>query len=123
MEELRENSLSGPSQMDPAALAALYEAQQLEGRDVYDVNGDRLGKVTRCFAEDQTLVRCDITLTNTARDLFEADRDVAQVPPAWIASVDDEGIRLRKSGDDLLHPEKAGASFNDGAKGFPRKVR
>ena len=123
MEELRDNGLSGPSQQDPAASAALWEAGQLEGKSVVDANGDELSHLTRCCFEDEAMTRCDVTLTNEARDVFEAQgRSVVEVPPVWIARVDDESVRLRKTGDEILHPDKARA-YNDGARDLPRKVR
>jgi sporulation protein YlmC with PRC-barrel domain len=122
MEELREDSLSALSRDDPAMLAALREAQELEGKDVYDVNGERIGRITRCFGEEGALVKCDVTLTNRARDEFRTPADVAEVPADWIARVEEEAVRLRKSGDELLHPERLPPP-NEGAKELPRKIR
>lgn len=121
------DGLSGLSQMDPATLAAWHEANDLKGRDVYDVNGIRLGKVKRAFAEEGSLLRFDVTLTDNARVMMEAPQDVAGIPPQWVARVDDAGVRLRKAAEEILHPDapfptKAEADAR-GAKGEPRKNR
>jgi sporulation protein YlmC with PRC-barrel domain len=122
MEELRDDSLSGLSRGDPATWAALHDAEELEGKDVYDVNGERLGRITRCFAEESALVRCDVTLTEHARDEFGTPADVAAVPADWIARVEDDAVRLSHSGQELLRPDRPPA-VNTGAREPPRKVR
>lgn len=36
--------------------------ESLEGKDVVDVNGVRLGRITRSFAEEGRIARIDVTL-------------------------------------------------------------
>lgn len=128
MEEMNRDGISGRSQMDAATLAAWHEANDLKGRDVYDVNGIRLGKVTRAFAEEGALLRFDVTLTDNARSMMEAPQDVAGIPPQWVARVDGDGdVRLRKAAEEVLHPDAplpTSAEKDDrGAGGKPKKVR
>lgn len=127
MEEMTRDGLSGLSQTDAATLAAWHEANDLKGRDVYDVNGVRLGKVKRAFAEEGTLLRFDVTLTDNARTMMEAPQDVAGIPPQWVARVGEDGVRLRKAAEEVLHPDApfpANAEADaSGAKGQPRKIR
>lgn len=126
-EELKPDGLGFIASQDPSTLAAWQESRDLVERDVYDVNGRKLGRVSRCFAEEGALLRCDVTLTPNARQLFQADQDVAGVPATWIAGVDERGVRLRKAAEEILHPEDprpADASGDlRGAAGFPRKNR
>ena len=127
MEEMTRDGISGLSQMDAATLAAWHQANDLKGRDVYDVNGLRLGKVTRAFAEEGALLRFDVTLSENARTMMDAPQDVAGIPPQWVARVGDDGVRLRKAAEEVLHPDaplppNASADAR-GAKGQPRKVR
>lgn len=127
MEEMNRDGLSGLSQMDAATLAAWHEANDLKGRDVFDVNGLRLGKVTRAFAEEGALLRFDVTLSENARTMMEAPQDVAGIPPQWVAGVGDDGVRLRKAAEEVLHPDAPlppNAEMDArGAKGRPRKIR
>lgn len=126
MEELRPDSLSPDSRNDPATLAAWAQATTLEGRPVFDVNGLRLGRVTKCFAEEGVLARCDLTLSANAKGILGVETDVAPVPTTWISRVDDEGIRLLKAGEQVVRPDDPrplGAEHDEGAKGKPRKVR
>lgn len=126
-EELNPDGLGFAASRDPATLAAWAESRDLMDREVFDVNGTKLGTVSRCFAEEGALVRCDVTLTPNARQLFQTQNPVAGVPATWIAGVDDGGVRLRKAAEELLHPEDprpAGASDDlRGAKELPRKNR
>lgn len=125
-EELKPDGLSFVASQDPATLAAWQQANDLRDKEVYDVNGAKLGKVTRCFAEEGALVRCDVTLTNNARQLFQAETDVAGVPATWIARVDEGSVRLRKAAEEILHPQDPRplhAEEDRGAPGFPRKER
>lgn len=126
-EELKPDGLGFTASQDPATLAAWQESRDLVERDVYDVNGQKLGKVSRCFAEEGALLRCDVTLTPNARQLFEAGQTVAGVPATWIAGVDERGVRLRKAAEEILHPDDprpAGASHDlRGAQDLPRKNR
>lgn len=124
-EELNPNGLGYMASRDPATLAAWQRATDLVDRDVYDIHGRKLGRVTRCFAEEGELFRCDVTLTDNAKSLFRPGRDVAGVPATWIARVDHEGVRLRKAGEEVLHPENPAfmAAEDRGAPGFPRKNR
>lgn len=127
MEEMTRDGISGLSQVDASTLAAWHEANDLKGRDVYDVNGIRLGKVTTAFAEEGALLRFDVTLSDNARTMMEAPQDVAGIPPQWVARVDESGVRLRKAAEEVLHPDAplpANAEEDArGAKGKPRKVR
>lgn len=125
-EELKPDGLGFLAGQDPATLAAWQEARDLQDKEVYDVNGARLGRVTRCFAEEGALSRCDVTLTNAAKQMFHADQDVAGIPARWIASVEDEKVRLRKAGEEILHPQDPrplGAEEDRGAPELPRKNR
>jgi hypothetical protein len=126
-EEMKPDGLGFALSRDPATLAAWQESRDLVERDVYDVNGTKLGTITRCFAEEGALTRCDVTLTPTARQVFGVDQAVAGVPAAWIAAVDGRGVRLRKAGEEVLHPEDPrplGASRDlRGAPELPRKNR
>ena len=128
-EELKPDGLSHMASQDPATLGAWAEAEALKGKEVVDVNGARLGKVTRCFAEEGALTRCDVTLTGTAKRIFQVDRDVAAIPSLWIADVKEDEVRLRKAAEEILRPEDpAGVRASDevnlsGARGLPRKNR
>lgn len=128
-EELKPDGLGFMAAQDPATLAAWAEAESLKGKEVIDVKGARLGKVTRCFAEEGALVRCDVTLTNSAKQIFRAEKDVAGIPSAWIARVEGEEVRLRKAAEEVLHPEDPGKALHgdernlSGAPGLPRKNR
>lgn len=125
MEELNPDSLSDAAARDPAMLAAFQQAKDLEDRDVFDVNGQRLGRVTRAFAEEGSLARLDVTLSENARGAFDATQDVVGVPPQWVGRVTEDGIHLRKAAQEVVHPEgevRAGDA-KVGAKDLPRKVR
>ena len=126
-EELKPDGLSDLSLRDPAMLAAWQESTDLVDRDVYDVNGAKLGRVSRCFAEEGALTRCDVTLTPNAQQLFESGQRVAGVPATWISGVDERGVRLRKAAEEILHPDDprpANASDDlRGARELPRKNR
>lgn len=127
VEELNPNSISGLGRDDPATLAAWAESTQLVDKTVIDVNGQELGRVTRCFAEEGALVRCDVTLSKNAKGIFNAQNDVAGVPATWISQVTDDQVRLRRAAEEILRPEDprpahASDDFR-GAQGFPRKNR
>lgn len=122
MEELNPDSLHQPP--DAATLAALAQAKDLEARDVFDVNGLRLGRVTRGFAEEGALVRLDVALSGNAKGIEGATQDVVGVPSDWIGHVEDDGIHLRMAAEELLarevlDPDQAKV----GARELPRKVR
>lgn len=126
MEELHRDSLSGLDRGDAATLAAWGSAASLEGKDVVDVNGLRLGRVTRSFAEEGLLARLDVTIDGTAQKIADAAQRVAGIPPHWIARVDDDGIHLLKAAEQVLRPDDPrplGAEEDRGAKGPPRKNR
>lgn len=127
MEEMTRDGISGLSQMDGATLAAWHEANDLKGRDVYDVNGLRLGRVATAFAEEGALLRFDVTLSENARTLMGAPQDVAGIPPQWVARVGEDGVRLRKAAEEVLHPDAPLPPDAEpdarGAKGQPRKIR
>lgn len=126
MVELNEDGL-GPLETDPATLAALHEANTLEGREVFDVNGLRLGRVTRAFAEEGALTRVDVSLLDNVREMLITEEGSAAVPPHWIAHVGDDGVRLRKAAEEIVHPEDprppGSSAKKAGAKGLPRKIR
>lgn len=128
-EELKPDGLSYVAAQDPATLAAWAEAEALKGKEVVDVNGARLGKVTRCFAEEGALTRCDVTLTNAAKRMFHAQTDVAGIPSLWIVKVEGDEVRLRKAAEEILHPNDPGAPRGGdeknlgGAPELPRKNR
>lgn len=127
-EELHRDSLSDRARRDPATLAAWERAAELEDKDVYDVNGRLVGRVTRCFAEGGTLTRCDVTLSENAKGVFGVgDREVAGVPATWIARVKGDRVELDRAGEQLLRPEDPrplGASDDlRGAPELPRKER
>ena len=127
-EEMKPDGLSHLASQDPATLAAWAEAEALKGKEVIDVNGARLGKVTRCFAEEGALTRCDVTLTNTAKQMFRAENDVAGIPSLWIANVEGDEVRLRKAAEEILHPDDPVMRASDevnlgGARELPRKNR
>jgi hypothetical protein len=145
MYELRPESLSDEALRDPATLAALQDANRLEGRDVFDVNGQRLGRATRAFAEEGALARVDVTqprrggrlrrqgalarvdvtLSENARGVFDAPQDVVGVPSLWIGRVEADGIHLRKAAQEIVHPEGEirPGDAKVGAKELPRKIR
>jgi hypothetical protein len=127
MPDLARDGLGGLDRLDPATLAAWAEARGLEDKRVTDVNGLALGRITRCVEEDGALVRCDVTLTGAAKRVLAAPQDVVGVPTDWIAVVDDDGVRLRKAGEELVRPEDprpVGAEADErGAPELPRKNR
>lgn len=69
-EELREDSLAAQSRDDATTLAAWRQSMDLMDRVVEDVNGARLGRVTKCFAEEGTLMRCEVSLDANAKGVF-----------------------------------------------------
>ena len=87
MKELTEYGLGGLDQIDPRYLAAWQQASELVDKEVVDVNGAQLGRLTRCFADEEggSLARCDVTLSPQAKRLLGVERDVAGVPAGWIA--------------------------------------
>jgi len=105
---------------DPATLAAMARAMEIEDKPVVDVNGVAVGRVTRSFAESGMLLRADVTLDRALRERLAAPQDVVGVPAAWIASVEDE-VRLSHAAEELLdaHPD----TDDGGAPELPRKVR
>lgn len=119
--------LSDRSQHDPSMLAAAWEGADIKGKDVVDVNGQKLGRVASAFAEDGALARFDVHLTDQARRLFIDTREVVGVPADAIASVDEQAVKLRQAGEALLHPEDARSLHSSrderGAPDLPRKVR
>lgn len=127
MEELRPDSLSDDSRRDPAMLAAWAEGERLLGSEVYDVNGQRLGRVTRCFAEEGALLRCDVSLSPNAQGILGETRATAGVSPDWIARVEEGKVYLNKAGEQLVRPDDPrglGASPDErGAPELPRKNR
>lgn len=126
-EELNQDGLSGRAQMDAATLAAWQEATDLKDRDVFDVNGQRLGRVTRAFAEEGTLLRFDVTLSPNAQTLFNAPSNVAGIPSDAVARVEEDGIHLMQAAEQILHPDAplpANAEPDTrGAQELPRKNR
>lgn len=120
--------LSGQAGEDPAMVAASWQGQDLKDKWVVDVNGQRLGRVARAFAEEGALTRFDVHLSNQARQVFGAgDRDVAGVPADAIARVEGDEVRLMQAAEQILHPEDARpthASLDQrGAQELPRKNR
>lgn len=119
--------LSGIHGRDPATLAAVEEGLLLKDKDVYDVNGLRLGRVTRAFAEDGALFRFDVKLSNQARRLFGAEQEIAGVPAVVVAEVDGDAVRLSEAGEQILHPEDPrsidATRDKRGARELPRKNR
>lgn len=128
MEELDLNAPGGAARDDPAMLAAWAQADQLRDHEVVDVNGHKLGRVTRCFAEEGTLVRFDVTLSENAKGILGTQRDVASIPPIAIADVDETTVRLSEAAEQILDPEDprpahAHDTGRGGAMDQPRKVR
>lgn len=124
MKEMKPDGLSDASRRDPAMLAAMAQAQQLQDKDVFDVNGIKLGRVTRALAEEGALLRLDVTLTPNARGILDAPQDVVGIPTAWIAGLKGHDIHLRKAGEEIVHPEEMDPHQRKvGAKDLPRKVR
>jgi hypothetical protein len=123
MVELNADGL-GALETDAATLAAWEEATELQDKAVVDVNGFTLGRVTRCFAEEGALVRCDVTLDEQAKRVLGATRDVVGLPPQWIAGVAGGRVRLRKAGEEVVGnappPQDTHAA---GAPELPRKER
>lgn len=126
-EELSPDSISSRSQLDPATLAAWQQAAELKDRDVFDVNGQRLGRLTRALAEDGSIIRFDVSLTPNARSLFHAPSDVAGIPPDAIARVEEDGVHLMQAAEQILHPENPVPAHAErdlrGAQDLPRKNR
>ena len=126
-EELRDDSLSFKAKSDPATMAAWQESTELLDHVVEDVNGRRIGRVLKCFAEEGMLTHCEVKVDANAKGVFGADRDVAPVPSTWIARVEGDRIRLNKAGEQVLRPEDPrpmGASDDPrGAPDLPRKNR
>ncbi|HUR68863.1 MAG TPA: PRC-barrel domain-containing protein [Candidatus Thermoplasmatota archaeon] len=86
----------------PAPLAALDQAREVRGKEVIDVNGNRLGRVTSALAEEGALLRFDVTLTHQARRTFRTDRDVAAIPAVLISDVDEDRVLLSEPGEAML---------------------
>ena len=126
-EELRQDSLSDAARRDLATLAAWGESLHLVDRVVEDVNGQRLGRVLKCYAEEGALVRCDIHVDSNAKGIFDVEHDIAGIPTHWIAKVDEETVKLNKAGEQIFHPDdprSLGASRDKrGARELPRKIR
>ena len=125
MEELHPESLGDAAARDAATLAALQEASELEARDVFDVNGLRLGRVTRSFAEEGMLLRFDVAVDPATRRIVDATQDAVGVPEPWIGRIAEDGIHLRKAAEEVLHPEGKPKEGHEkaGARELPRKVR
>lgn len=121
------DGLGGARDLDPATLAAWQEGMALKDKTVYDVNGLEMGKVSRAFAEEGTLLRFDVALTSQAKRLFSTDLDVAGVPPIAIADVSEDAVKLSEAGEQILHPDDAtppeARREKTGARELPRKVR
>ena len=125
-EELRDDSLSYMAKQDAGTLAAWQQSTDLMDKVMEDVNGQRLGRVLKCFAEEGRLMKCEIKVDNNAKGIFGVDRDVAAVPSDWIASVD-ERIHLKRAGEQVFRPEEPAAIGEErdkrGSSSLPRKVR
>lgn len=128
MKELREGSLGGDGMEDAADAAAVWQARDLDGKHVRDVNGVEVGTVTRCFGEQGLVIDCDVTLADSTRRSLGVADSVAHLPADWIASVDPARgeVRLRKTAFEVTHAREvaeAGTPRNEGARGPPRKIR
>lgn len=119
--------MSGASDADPAMLAAQAEARTLKDKQVVDVNGQTLGRITRAFAQDGALTRLDVHLTNQARQIFGDTRETVGVPADAIGRVEGDTVRLTQAGEQVLHPEdpRSTSATRDerGAPELPRKNR
>lgn len=120
--------LSGQAGEDPAMVAASWQGQDLKDKWAVDVNGQRLGKVVRAFAEEGTLTRFDVKLSNQARQIFDAgEQDVAGVPADAIARIEGDEVRLMQAAEQILHPEHPDPAHANpdsrGAQELPRKNR
>lgn len=124
MEELHTDSLSDAHRRDPSTLAALAEARSLEGKDVVDVNGIRLGKVTTSFAEEGMLVKMEVTLSENAKGILGAEQEVAGVPADAIARVEGDEVLLRQAGEQIVRPEDPRPIHaTDDLRGAPERPR
>lgn len=119
--------ISGRAGLDPATLAAAEEGLALKDKEVVDVNGLRLGRISRAFAEDGALFRLDVTLTEQAKRLLGAEQETAGVPAVTVAEVDGDTVRLSEAAEAIVHPEDPRPLHAErderGAPGFPRKTR
>ena len=61
-EEIRPDSLSHSELRAPGIDAVADEAQRLEGREVFDANGARFGRVTKAFVDGGKLRELEVTL-------------------------------------------------------------
>lgn len=125
-EELRDDSLSYMAKQDASTLAAWQESTDLMDKVMEDVNGQRLGRVLKCFAEEGRLVKCEIKVDNNAKGIFGVEQDVAAVPSDWIGSVD-ERIHLKRAGEQVFRPADPAPLGEEpdkrGSSSLPRKIR
>lgn len=128
VEELHRDSISDRLLASPNIEETVRFAQQLERRDVFDVNGVRMGRVTRCFGDDEGhLERAEITLDKNAMATLGADENVAVLRPGWIADVAEDGVHLSLAGEQIVRPEDprpiTANPDERGAPELPRKER
>lgn len=124
VEELHKDSISDRLR-SKGVEEAFRTAQQVEDRDVFDVNGLRMGRVTRCFADEEgRLERCEVTLNPNAQGTLRAPANTTVVRPEWIADLASDGIHLSRAGEQVVRDgTPAGAERDRGAPDLPRKER
>ena len=123
MRELTPERLGRLDELDAGLLAAWQQASDLLDKDVVDVNGQPMGKVACCFADDAggAIVRCDVALSDRAKRLLGVERNVAGVPATWISSIGERDVRLRKPAEEVLSLDAS--NDGGGARELPRKNR
>lgn len=127
-EELNRDSISDQTRATtPAIEEAFEQAQRLQDRALLDVNGLHMGRITRCFADDDGhLATCEVHLSSDAQRNLGAPTNVAQVPAEWIARIEGDEVQISKSGEQVVRPEDPSpvhAEVDRGAQDLPRSIR
>jgi hypothetical protein len=128
-EEADPASLSDYEASRPGAERALEETEALKDRVVYDANGERLGRVSKCFLDEGRLVGCEVHLDHGLRQALGVERHVADIKTKWMGEVAPDGIRLTKAAAQVVlppgevTPERRMTAWKEGSDTFPRKTR
>lgn len=92
--------------MSEGEVGAALAPSELIAKLVYDVNGHRLGRVTRCMEKDGRLTSFDVALDRKAMRDFDAEAEVLRLPSTLILATDFQ-VSLAEDGAHLVHPERA----------------
>jgi sporulation protein YlmC with PRC-barrel domain len=123
--ELTPEGITDAELRTPGIEEAIREAREIEGRDVFDANGLRVGRVVKSFVDGGRIVGHEVRLDRNTKGMLNVDKDTTEVRPEWISRVEEDGVRLGISLGQIVLPfeETARTGGEGGSDTFPRKTR